>query len=351
MKKNLLLFSLLSSFAAVGQITITSSDLAVAGQQVFQASDTLPTVSAGGSGPSQTWNMTALGSDYIDTLKFANLSWVPDDTTFPTANFVMQFNSAYQYAYGIRNSTGLSIIGNIAEIDFGTSTVITQRNTPAEQLITFPSSYNTMFSNNYVSDGKFYYGIDPGIGTTVDSVRVKSTIQKTSVADAWGNVTTPLGTYGALRFKEDKMQTDSTFGYISGFGWIYFDSSSDTTRHFSWWANGIGFPVVQVDVDPISGNVTAAQWLQSPPVTGVDQLSSTAVQVFPNPATEQIVFSGLVQDQVLRVFDVTGRIVLVRQISSDQLSVGLDAFAPGIYTYQISEADSMISLGKFTVVK
>ena len=86
MKRQLLILSLLTSAAAGAQITITQSDLTGTFTVLHQVNDSTPTVSVGSAGASQTWNMAALNTSYVDTLSFSDLASVPDNTTFPSSN-------------------------------------------------------------------------------------------------------------------------------------------------------------------------------------------------------------------------------------------------------------------------
>jgi hypothetical protein len=354
MKKYLLLFSCLPFAAANAQITITSADVAVASNVIYQSVDTMPSVSAGSAGASQSWNMSVLNTHSVDTLGFQNLGWVPDQTTFPTSNLVMQYGYAYQYAYIINNSTGMTTVGSLAEVDLGNGpTIIKQVNSPAEKLATFPSTYNTSFSNNFTQTTQFYYGMDPGIGFTVDSVRQVSQIEKTSLCDAWGNITTPLGTFPALRFKEVKASLDSTFGYIAGFGWVPFEGVEDTTETYVWWANGVGFPLVQTEMDRTDGSVARATWLQAMPAVGIDESSAASASIaYPNPASSVITISTLVAADLATVYDAQGRLVAELSVNNGNVSIGLEDFSAGLYTYSILDKNKgVLSHGKFTVSK
>jgi hypothetical protein len=356
MKKLLLLIP----FACCGllanaQITITMADLASGGSMIYQSNDTTPTISVGSTGASQTWNMVALSTDFVDTLNFSNPTWVPDDTTFPASNLVLSFGTNQQYGYLTKNSSGLSLLGNIADnvdIGTGTPTRIVQTNTPAEMLITFPSTYNTSFNSNLTTQAQFYYGQDPGVGVTVDSIRYKSDISKTVLCDAWGNLSTPLGTFAVLRYNELKYQTDSAFGYVNGFGWIFFQEQRDTIVKYTWWSNNIGFPLVEAEMTGLTASVETVKWLQALPAVGIDENSALSARLaYPNPASSLIsINTG--GAALLEVFDMSGRLVGSETVTKDITQLNLDNYANGLYTYSLSSKEKVkVAQGKFTVAK
>ena len=79
-----------------------------------------------------------------------------------------------------------------------------------------------------------------------------------------------------------------------------------------------------------------------------EQLEALA---FPNPASDEIHFdiSKLPVGKEHRISDAMGRTVMSRIIRGEGnvLSVGISSLSPGVYMYQISNAESEIVSGKF----
>ncbi|MFL5765904.1 MAG: T9SS type A sorting domain-containing protein [Bacteroidia bacterium] len=360
MKKSLLFVSALfmSAAAANAQITITMADVAMPTTVIKQATDTIVAPSIiGSSGISQTWNMTALGQDQLDTLTFIGPTWTPFLSSYPGTNEGLHFggSSSSNYGYLTINSTGLSIQGNSSIQDFGGGpSTIKQHNMPPQKVMTFPSTYLSNFTNNYVTDATFYFGADPGIGFTLDSVRQKSVISGTANCDAWGTITTPLITTptGCLRFYEVTMQTDSLWAYAFG-TWNFVQETKDTMYHYSWWANGIGFPLVESDVDA-SDIPMNAKWLMATPAAGINEASENIdMKMYPNPAQNEVTFEVDAEKVAsISVFDVSGRYVTSQLVSQDKVTINTSALANGSYTYVlISKQKSMMNRGKFTIAK
>lgn len=279
MKKKLLI--ILSLFIVIlnasAQIIITTADMPTPTTVIYQAKDTVPTISIGNAGVNQTWNLTGLVQHTFDTSTVMPYSSIPN-AVFSSANFAVKQGSQNFYGYLLNTSTSLTFLGGSGLVDIqGTPTSINQINTPAELLFKFPTSYDSSFTNNYSSNAKFFYG-QTVQGITVDSIQQKSDIQKTFTVDGWGTLTTPLagGPFNVLRSKETKITHDTTTAYISIFGsWTIVPGgvTSDSTVTYSWWANGIGSALATATMDS-TGAVSSVKWLLAippalPPLSGI----------------------------------------------------------------------------------
>ncbi|MCW3103091.1 MAG: hypothetical protein JWO09_1531 [Bacteroidetes bacterium] len=356
MKKTLLIsFFGLSVVAANAQITLTSADIAAPTKVIRQANDTMPTVSIGSAGTSQTWNMAALSNDREDTLTFFPYSTAPNPK-FSGANIAVRFGWQQTYAYLNNSASSATILGAGTLTDFGGGpSQVNQVNTPAEKLANWPGTYSSAFTSNFRTNSTFYFGVDPGIGAPIDSLRTHGRTNKTVVYDAWGTISTPLGTYPALRAKQTVVKRDTTDAFIAILGGWQNDISTnaDSTVSYSWWSNGIGFPLVELTLDSL-GTVSGATWLLALPAVGINEYTSAmSVDVYPNPAQEAVNF--MVDSRLaasVQIFDITGRKVDAFGITSDLTTINTSAYANGTYTYVVSGKDAaVLTRGKFSVAK
>ncbi|MEI8231472.1 MAG: T9SS type A sorting domain-containing protein [Actinomycetes bacterium] len=359
MKKTLLLISAICVSALVSaQITITTADIAVPTTVVYQATDTLPTISVGSAGTSQTWNMTALGTHVTDTLTFLPYSAAPNPL-FSTANLLVKQGWQNNYAYAINNAASLRILGNAGTLNlFGSPVNLTQRNNPAERLANFPFTYTTSFTNTYRTFAKFYLG-QTIMGFQVDSIRDHSTVNKTVVVDAWGTLTTPLGTYPVIRSKETKITHDTVDAYIVVFPpfgtWNdAISTSADSVTSYTWWANGLGFSLATATMDSLGG-VKRVQWLmQAPTTVGVNEYTAALIEnVYPNPAQNEInLLTDASKTKSIQVFDIAGRLINTYAVSNNLMTINTADYANGLYTFSIVAKDnSIVNRGKFTINK
>ena len=356
MKKSLLIVSaiIMSALGAKAQITVTTADIASPTKIIYQANDTMPTVSEGSFGISQTWNMSALNTHAVDTLTFISYAWAPN-TNFATSNLVIKQGWQNNYVYAKNTSSDFTIQGSSGTVDFGGGPmVLNQINTPSENLMNFPGMYLTTFTNNYTTNTDFFLGFDPGIGFVIDSVKLRSVVKKTVVVDAWGSLTTPLGTFNVLRAEETVVRHDTTDVEIQFLGWQYaVDFTADSTTGYSWWANGVGFPLVSIKLDSLS-NIKQTQWLQALPAVGInEQTNATVVMVFPNPAQNQISFTvESSKVAAIQVMDITGRMIDFIVTTGDNVSINTSMYANGVYSYALVGKDNAIlNRGKFTIAK
>ncbi len=356
MKKLLLTTSAIVAITlfAKAQITVTTADIASPTKVIYQANDTMPTVSVGSFGTSQTWNMSALNTHSTDTMTFISYAWAPN-SNFSTSNLVAKQGWQNAYVYLTNNASGLTVQGSSGSQDFGAGPVtINQINSPSEILMNFPGTYLTAFTNNYMTNTPaFYFGIDPGIGFVIDSVRQHSEVKKTVLVDGWGSLTTPLGTYNVLRAEETIVRYDTTDAYLFGTWNDAILTSADSTTGYSWWANGVGFPLVSIKLDSLS-NIKQTQWLQALPAVGInEQSNATTVLVYPNPAQNQINFT-VESSKVgaIQVMDITGRMIDYIVVSNDNVAINTSLFANGVYSYALVGKDNVIlNRGKFTIAK
>jgi hypothetical protein len=356
MKKTLLLSLFgMSIIGTNAQIILTSADIATPTKVILQANDTMPTVSIGSAGPGQTWNMAALNTHTIDTLTFRPYSAAPNPK-FSSANIAVQFGTGPTYAYLNNNATNAMILGSSTIMDFGAGpSQIDQIQTPGELLANWPSTYLSSFTNNYRINSTYYFGVDVGLGVPFDSIRTHSSVKKTQVFDAWGTITTPLGSYSALRAMSTEVRYDTTDVFVAMLGgWQNnIQTTSDSSASYAWWANGIGFPLVEISKD--STSVTGATWLMSLPITiGVNEYTSTTeVNVYPNPAQDAVNFA--VDSKIakaVQIYDIAGKMIGSFGISTDVATISTAQFANGSYTYSIIGNDNaVLKRGKFSVAK
>lgn len=350
MIKKLLLstFVCMGACAAKAQITITTADIATIGTVVRQAHDTLPdpSITPGAPGANVTWNFAALDTMQVDTMTFTNPAWTAYGSQFPSSNLAIQVASQGDSAtiYLDNSSSGLYIIGQAAE---GVSVQLN----PQELLLPFPATMGTSFT------GTSKFSADqPVTGTAgVDSARFSRTTTKTSEVDAWGTLTTPLGTFDVIRVSEMRIVTDSIFVHTTGpfppAGWFFAESTQDTTYNFTWWANSVGFPLVEMDSTATGYKV---RWLMATPTaTSVNAIAGgSTLSVYPNPAHDVVNISMPSGEETqFVIYDVSGRAVEAKTISANVTSVLVDRLTPGIYFYTAATASGAIFKGKITITK
>lgn len=336
MKKQILFLSL-AGFAATAnaQVTITSADQPVPLQVYLQAQDTNYTQTPGNPGASQTYNFTCLNQQE-DTMTFTLPQWTPYGTNYPNSNMAVEFNGGAAFFYGNFSSSIFEVNGQAAD-PLGTGIIALTFSNPETQMI-YPAAYGSSFADTAGGVNQFYYGMDPGIGFTVDSIRIKTWIFKASDYDGWGTCTTPLGTNNVLRQNTYRLQVDTLDIYAFGNWATDFYIMRDSARTYSYWANGIGMPVAELEEGYDLGTTTNFTWLPAmPTVSGVSTLPATQIITsYPNPASDAIIFNTDANEGVIEIIDMTGRVVKTANINSTSTYMNVTDLADGMYTYRVT---------------
>lgn len=90
---------------------------------------------------------------------------------------------------------------------------------------------------------------------------------------------------------------------------------------------------ISVEADSASSNASLLIddfiFIQS---TNVAQISASNIQIFPNPAKNTINIKGEKNIGKLRIFDVSGRMVLAQNYVNSEAQIDITSFTPGFYT-------------------
>lgn len=304
--KRLVLFSLmivLAGVSAFSQISIYDYDIAATGATFEQRSDTMPSVTPGSAGTSQTWNFSSLASH--DTMSYTakNPATLPLGNRFTQANIALNEDGSANSFFFNKSTNSLISVGFTADYMGNGDTVCLVFSIP-DTMLTFPSTYNSDFTTNVFGDTRSHVNISidtsymgTPVTVPVDSVRIIHHALKTSVIDAWGNLTLPNGMVPALRQNTYETSIDSIYAYINMppvmQGWYYYQSFRDTIQQYNWWTKYAGNAIVSMNCNPTSGMVTKVDWLYFDDL-GMNQTpENPEVMIYPNPATTMLNFTAV----------------------------------------------------------
>jgi hypothetical protein len=350
--KTILLFSSLSisALSVNAQIQINMVDMPTAGGNYVSAKDTTVT-SFGNAGASQTWDFASWTNQGIDTASFYAPSFLPGFSFFPTATMVTGDSSGSNF---MKTSTSsVDILGFFTDFGMGPMPIIFS---PAEKFLTLPSTYQTSFNGTSRYEVNFYVG-QQGI----DSIKIKAYKIYSSIIDGWGTITTPSNSnLNSLRQKINEIFIDSTYTKLTGSSsWIFTPStpsstnpSVDTSNTYRWWSNTKSFPVAEISTD-VNNIVTDASYLLSD-LTGISEKSlvKNDGNVFPNPASDKINFTGISEESFILIFDGNGKLVEKSRLQKNNVSLNTSNYENGIYFYEIIALNgNKVGKGKFVVSK
>lgn len=324
------------------QIILTSANMPVAGKIVERIDcDSAWTASQniGTEGTNQTWDFGSAVSDgntyqsiYLEP---ASTPWAADFSTATLANTDVVTDSS-TFVFLKSTSTEFSTLG------FKDPLSVLKYN-PAQKLLKFPLKYQTTFNqSNSISgssDGT------PISGTQTDTVSV----------DAWGSVTTPLGTFQALRVKSI-IEQDIT---------LFIFNIKVNTVQYDWWTKDFVEPVFSyaTSTTDFFGDVTtetSSNYLSSQSV-GIKALQAdeTSLSILPNPANEatSIHFSLKKAEKVdFLVYSADGKLVHANRsveclAGANQHSMDVSNLENGNYFIAVKTGSRFIGMKQLAVAR
>lgn len=345
MKKIYSLFaiSLFISTHVISQVTITSADLPMANQNYnqVQASPLELADPALSAGMDVIWDYSNLESLNTNVLSFIPVSATPFlyQFLFNQANHasagedleigdMLSFTDVYNYFDN--DASGYFDLG------FGSSfngfPLLGQRN-PTDRIFQLPLE----FGNEPDENDSYYQIVIPALAT------IRNWQNRLNIIDGWGTVTTPTGTFEALRVRSVLNIVDSiqiTFEdqeIIQGF-------TRPETTEYRWLAPGMGVPVLQINT--VGEQVTQITYRGENSTIGVNELNEEFISIFPNPASDfvQVVMPENVVPISVRLIDTAGKVEVAEFINSgNQVLVNTSKMPAGLYQIQLVTTERMFT--------
>ncbi len=313
MKKVAALFLLMISTGLLSaQITITSANMPSVDDTVRFSTATM--MSASGydffvTGANHTWdfsNLTPMSQDvdtfnsvintsvfyYPSFLSNANLAQKGTTLSFGT------FSLTNVYDFYHKNSSHYAQVGFAGTLSgIPLPTVYSSR----DYLYRFPLTYGDIDS----SDFGYQAGI-PGLFS------IYNQSQRVNQVDGWGTVTTPLGTFQALRIRSTVTSRDSIASDSIAFP---IPPITSTTTEFKWLTHDHPIPVLTASIGG-TGTTTVTYIDIYRPIISVAEREAqpSGLVLWPNPGSDMVyvatgtpVFNG--EAVGYKLMDVTGRVV------------------------------------------
>lgn len=356
MKSKLILIAgLLSGHILNAQITINSSDLPTGGDTVVVSSSIqFTTVDVATTGPNQTWDFTFLEADTqrIDT--FFNLSSA-------SAGYQLSFNNQFlspdyksDYYTKVSGNNLPAIPGGFVSID---NPVIFTKNSPtnSEQVglgmeingyevptqadtidvvYEFPMTYN----DNWTSRSYLYIDMNPAFNAIFKRHQLRN-----STVDGWGTITTPFGSFDAVRVKSDIFYTDSIYVDL-GFGaqWNAVPTPNETV--YTWWTNNNKVPVLKITVS--NGAPNSIEYRDAIDYTSVSENKAlvNSLNVYPNPATNilNVETTDYIGAQI-DIYSVNGQLIYTSMVNETNTALDLSKFNSGLYYIKLKTDQTVVS--------
>jgi len=354
------------------QITITNATFPVAGdtlKTVVDVSDLPVQVFFTPPGGPQTWDFSFLSPDVLQSTVFRPASEGEVGSQFPDAELLVLDPSGTEMYYDVSTTSfdlaglsGTDPIGGLLPIEMvmRISPTLPERTAPLDLFLVRQSSSN-IFEALPVSalppDVVAQFPVVP------DSVRIRVVIYRLEVADGFGTLTIPGGTYEVLRDKFTTITQSGIDAKIPPLGWQDVTSilwqtpfRLDTAWAFTFYSSTEKEPIAIVNYHEYSltGNtvVESVEFKNVEATNAVTHFSGLQPEVIvsPNPASDHAVVELKNFDQGtydLNVFDAAGNFVLKKEMPSATTTIPLHNLSSGTYfIHVLDKKHTILAHGK-----
>ena len=350
------------------QIIVTNATFPDAGDTLKTATDLSPEgIVITASGGPQVWDFSSLTPSTRTETVFRLAVEGSAHANFPGADLVTISDVGAEVYYSKSNSifailgiTGEGLGGGFpVEADFKYNPPYVERKAPLTffDVDNFTSNATVSLPTSTIPSEIFdSLGIPTGL---FDSIRIRLDFHRILVAEGYGSVTIPGGTYEVLRQKETVI-TSTGIDVHTLLGWIdigvllggAFEFPTDTTITFNFLSNTEKEPIAVVTVDSTGFNAVQVEYKDNGipsainPVTG----ETISVTVSPNPFVDHVTFelkNAVPGNYSLRLYDLNGKQIFTKPFSSNQEMISLGSYSEGMYLYNVVDTNGQVlGIGK-----
>lgn len=343
------------------QITINSTDFLATGDSVLSSIGDIKDITNSHlttTGPNLNWNFSFLNPIYQVTDHNSPIS-----SPLEWLNFGPFVPSQYQASYVsdlLENtpSSVTSIINNYVNIKItdyirltpdsmttiGNGLTINGFAVPLkyskiEKNYDFPIQYN----NSTISRGQGEVDF-----SAIYNAQYKLRKLHTSLVDGWGVITTPYGTFNALRIKHEISRVDSFLIAIPNLPltWIPIPT---LTRQYEWWTNNEKAPILKILTIDVFGTETISFVKYKDIVrdfsnsANLNELNKGQISVYPNPVYEDLT---IVNDGTIKKIEITDlkgtRVLFFEGLDLNLNKIDMSNLEKGSYIIQIETLNDKI---------
>ena len=355
------------------QIIVTNATFPDAGDTLKTATDLSPEgIVMTASGGPQVWDFSSLTPSTRTETVFRLAVEGSAYANFPGADLVTISDVGAEVYYSKSNST-FAILGITGEglgggfpieADFKYNPPYVERNAPLSffDVDNFTSNATVSLPTSAIPSEIFdSLGISTGL---FDSIRIRLDFHRILVAEGYGSLTIPGGTYEVLRQKET-IYTSTGIDVHTILGWIdigvllggSFAFPTDTTITFNFISNTEKEPIAVVTVDSTGFNAVQVEYKDNGLPSAINPVTGETISVIisPNPAIDEVTIelqNTLPGIYTLRLYDINGQLLMMKPFASSREVISLESFSEGMYLYHILDAKgNVMAIGKVMKVK
>jgi len=143
--------------------------------------------------------------------------------------------------------------------------------------------------------------------------------KRVNMADGWGELTTPFGTFDVIRIKTDIFQYDSIYIDSLGIGIPVYREYTE----YKWLGNGFGIPLCEAKVEGFLTTVTYIDSVRNPIVPVDENPLEKSTTIFPNPSSGMVtvsVFCNNTCKMKIDIYSATG--ALIEGVLDEKVNMG-----------------------------
>jgi WD40 repeat protein len=211
---------------------------------------------------------------------------------------------------------------------------------------------NHVYGAEFSSDGTILYASTYDPGQTLVQFDLTSGIPATIIASQIQISITP-DIYGLQLARDEKIYVCKSFSQwlgvinnpnVAGTGCNYSDNGINLDPLFNGVTSGLSLP----------GFVQS--WLRGETVCGPTGIASTQhaemLNVFPNPANDEINITGLTENGIMNIYNSLGETVQTTYLNSGRQKLSISKLHQGVFFYSIVNPESQeITSGSFAVIR
>jgi hypothetical protein len=356
----LIVIALCITGTSFGQITLADSDFADGGDTVRISTTTDLAIDYASTGTNYTWDFSGLVAEDQTLREYNSMAGAPAFMTFIFGAFAPVAYQATNYAS--TDAIPLDLLGPLLPVNISDMSLVSKNTSSAINSIGYSLTIEGTpvpvksdeietryelpvdYGNVYSSTGYTDLDMNP-----IQDIHWIQHRQRSSNVDGWGSITTPFGTFDALRIRHDITEEDSLyFGFVGT--WI--PVPVPPTVVYEWWANGELDPILRITVSDVLGSdvVTGIEYrdLYLGLDAGIEE-QTIAIGIYPNPAQEIITLEGVSAGSSYSIVNAEGRMVHSGVVTSSTNDIDIHAFAEG--TYHVIIRSEIGAWGSATFVK
>jgi hypothetical protein len=167
--------------------------------------------------------------------------------------------------------------------------------------------------------------------------------ERNSVVDGWGSVTTPLGTFDALRIRHDITENDSIYQTFFGAGtWIA--PPTFTTTQYEWWTTGKKECLLRATLGgfgPTPQSTIEYQDIYLGLDASIDH-ADFSIDFYPNPAAEWCFFKSSMPFDLIEIHNLNGQLIVQHHNAALQGYFDISDLPTGTYTISVHTSKSIL---------